>query len=225
MTTKPAPEPPPPAEEIEADTAKMKAKRPSEARLGGDEDDPHDRTSRLRIQDLQRPIAPFAIAAPGARAEAPRAAIPGAPWSGAVPDPPPVPFDPDVTTSVHAEHAELLAPPPPAPVHHAPPAPVHHAPPLPAPPPALVHHAPPLPAPPPALVHHAPPLIDDDSTDTETDEPQDPNATTKQMRAKVVDPAPSRPSRSPRPARSSPPRPRSRSPAPRGPPRRPPPRR
>ena len=196
VTTKPAPEPPPPAEEIEADTAKMKAKRPSEARLGGDEDDPHDRTSRLRIQDLQRPIAPFAIAAPGARAEAPRASIPGAPWSGAAPDPPPVPFDSDVTTSVHAGRAELLAPPAPppsAPVHHAPPlpapppsTPVHHAP----PPPAVVHHAPPLPAPPPALVHHAPPLFDDDSTDTETDEPQDPNATTREMRVKVVEPRP-----------------------------------
>jgi uncharacterized protein YjbI with pentapeptide repeats len=114
------PEPTPTPEDLEADTAKMKAKRDADADADDDRD-PMDRTSRLRIQDLQRPIAPFALAAPGARPEQARAAIPGAPWSLAAPAPAPAPFDPsaqqdELTTFVLSE-----PPRPPAPARPEPP--------------------------------------------------------------------------------------------------------
>jgi uncharacterized protein YjbI with pentapeptide repeats len=88
----PAPTPGP----VEEDTAQVTARREIEIEeVDADEDeDPNARTSQLRVGDLQRPIAPFALAAPGARSDTPRAAIPGAPWSPWAPAPPAAPFDP-----------------------------------------------------------------------------------------------------------------------------------
>ena len=103
----------PTPEEIEADTAKMKAKRAVDER--DTDTDPMDRTSRLRIQDLQRPIAPFALTAPGARPEPPRAAIPGAPWSTAPLAPTPAPFDPSAQQEEQTTFV-LSEPPPPPPL-------------------------------------------------------------------------------------------------------------
>ena len=95
-------------ETVEDDTAQMKAKRDVEQREdeGGD-DDPNARTSRLRVGDLRRPIAPFALAAPGARSETPRAAIPGAPW--ALAQPPILSADPIVAPPMVAP--PMVAPP------------------------------------------------------------------------------------------------------------------
>ncbi|MEP7122585.1 MAG: DUF2169 domain-containing protein [Byssovorax sp.] len=100
----------------EADTARMKAKREPDE----DEDvgDPNARTAQLRVRDLRRPIAPFALAAPGPRGRAPRAAIPGAPWSAGAPAAAPAPFDP----SAHQEDLETFvlteAPRPPPVISH-----------------------------------------------------------------------------------------------------------
>ena len=105
-------------ETVEDDTAQMKAKRDVEQREdeGGD-DDPNARTSRLRVGDLRRPIAPFALAAPGARSETPRAAIPGAPW--ALAQPPILSADPIVAPPTVAP--PMVAPPMVAPPMVAPP--------------------------------------------------------------------------------------------------------
>ena len=102
-------------ETVDGDTAQMKAKRDDEDEDGAD--DPNARTSRLRVRDLRRPIAPFALAAPGSRSGTPHAAIPGAPW--ALSQPPIVSVDPIVAPPMVAP--PMVAPPMVAPPMVAPP--------------------------------------------------------------------------------------------------------
>jgi uncharacterized protein YjbI with pentapeptide repeats len=99
--------PTPTPDELEIATEQMTA-RSDEPDDDDAARDPLARTSQLRIRDLRRPIAPFALTAPGPRAEAAHAAIPGAPWSPSTPAHAPAPFDPsadqgELTTFVFSE--------------------------------------------------------------------------------------------------------------------------
>jgi uncharacterized protein YjbI with pentapeptide repeats len=84
-----------------------------------DDDDEQQHTRTLDVEELRahgrRPVAPFALPAPGSRDAAPMAAIPGAPWSPQAAAPPSL-VDPDLETSEMraVEPPSFVTPPPPS---------------------------------------------------------------------------------------------------------------